>query len=55
VKQRNAMASLIAAVVDRGSMPPGDYDFYHPSAKLSDEQKKLVHQWTSQEIALPSH
>jgi hypothetical protein len=55
VKQRRAMASAIAAVVDRGSMPPGDYDFFHPSAKLSDEQKKLVLQWTSQQIALPAH
>jgi hypothetical protein len=55
VKQRGATASLIAAVVDSGSMPPGDYDFFHPSAKLSDEQKQLVHQWTSQQIALPAH
>ena len=55
VKQRSAMASLIAAVVDSGSMPPGDYDFFHPSAKLSDEQKQLVRQWTSQQIAIPAH
>jgi len=54
-KQRKAMASGIAAVVDSGSMPPGDYDFFHPSAKLSDEQKKLVLQWTSQQKALPAH
>jgi hypothetical protein len=49
------MASTIAAVVDNGSMPPGDYDFFHPSAKLSDEQKKLVLQWTAQQKALPAH
>lgn len=55
VKQRKAMASAIAAVVDRGSMPPGDYDFFHPSAKLSDEQKRLVLQWTTQQIALSAH
>ena len=30
----------IAAVVDSGSMPPGDYDFFHPSAKLSDAAKE---------------
>jgi Haem-binding domain len=54
-KQRRAMASTIAAVVDSGSMPPGDYDFFHPSAKLSDEQKELVLQWTSQQKALPAH
>src|ERR1700686_4733329 len=35
VKQRKAMVSAITAVVDSGSMPPGDYDFLHPSAKLS--------------------
>src|SRR5580704_12783668 len=36
-KQRNTMASLIGAVVESGSMPPGDYVFFHPSAKLDDE------------------
>lgn len=55
VKQRNAMASEIAAVVDSGSMPPRDYDFFHPSAKLSDAQKKFVLQWTSQQMTLPAH
>ncbi|MGA8060447.1 MAG: heme-binding domain-containing protein [Candidatus Binataceae bacterium] len=55
VKQRNAMASKIEAVVDSESMPPADYDFFHPSAKLSDAQKKLVLQWSSQQIALPAH
>jgi hypothetical protein len=55
VKQRSATASLIAAVVDSGSMPPGDYDFFHSSARLSDEQKKLVHQWASQQVALAAH
>jgi hypothetical protein len=55
VKQRSAMASAIAAVVDNGSMPPGDYDFFHPSARLSDKQKKLVLQWASQQIVLPAH
>ena len=54
-KQRSAMASLIAAVVDSGSMPPGDYVFFHPSARLDEEQKKLVHQWSSQQEPLPAH
>jgi cytochrome c553 len=55
VKQRRATAAAIASAVDSGSMPPGDYDFLHPSAKLSAEQKQLVLQWTSQQIALPAH
>jgi len=55
VKQRSATASLITAVVDSGSMPPGDYDFFHPSARLSEEQKKLVLQWTAQQTALRAH
>jgi heme-binding protein len=55
VKQRMAMASAITVVVDSGSMPPGDYDFFHPSAKLSDEQKRLVLQWTTEQIALSAH
>ncbi|MGO9454799.1 MAG: heme-binding domain-containing protein [Candidatus Binataceae bacterium] len=40
--QRSAAASAIAAVVDSGSMPPGDYDFFHPSARLTDHQKQLL-------------
>jgi mono/diheme cytochrome c family protein len=55
VKQRKAMASAIATVVDSGSMPPGDYNFFHPSAKLSDEQKRLVLQWTTRQVALSAH
>jgi mono/diheme cytochrome c family protein len=55
VKQRRAMASAIAAAVDSGSMPPGDYEFFHPSAKLSDEQKKLVLQWASGQMVRPAH
>lgn len=51
-KQRATTASLIAAVVDSGSMPPGDYVFFHPSARLDNEQKKLVLQWTSQQKLL---
>jgi hypothetical protein len=54
-KQRNTMASLIGAVVESGSMPPGDYVFFHPSAKLDDEQKRLVLQWTTQQKLLPAH
>ena len=54
-KQRNTSASLIAAVVDSGSMPPGDYVFFHPSARLDDEQKKLVLQWAAQQKLLPAH
>jgi hypothetical protein len=54
-KQRRAMAPGIAEVVDSGSMPPGDFCFFYPSAKLSDEQKKLVLQWTSQQKAVPTH
>jgi hypothetical protein len=48
-KQRSAMAAAIAAVVDRGSMPPGDYNFFHPSGRLSDEQKKLLIQWAARQ------
>ncbi|HEY2104849.1 MAG TPA: heme-binding domain-containing protein [Candidatus Binataceae bacterium] len=54
-KQRSAMASLIGAVVESGSMPPGDYVFFHPSAGLDDDQKKLLLQWTEQQKLLPAH
>lgn len=54
-QERRATASTIVAVIDSGSMPPGDYDFFHPSAKLGDEKKKLVLEWTSPQKALAAH
>jgi hypothetical protein len=55
LKQRKALASAIAAAVEGGSMPPGDYDFFHPSAKLNDEQKTFVLHWASQQAAVSAH
>jgi len=55
VKQRSAIAAAITTAVNSGSMPPGDYAFLHPSAKLDDEQKKLVTQWGAAQTALPAH
>jgi Haem-binding domain len=54
-KQRGTAAAEVASAIDNGSMPPGDYDFFHPSAKLNDEQKKLVAQWASHLSAVPAH
>lgn len=54
-QQRSAMSSAVATAVSNGSMPPGDYAFFHPSAKLSDEQKNLVSQWALAQTALPAH
>jgi cytochrome c553 len=45
----------IAKVVSDGSMPPGDYDFVHPAAKLSTEQKKALLEWVSAQNGVPSH
>jgi cytochrome c553 len=55
VKQRRATASRIATEVARGSMPPGDYEFLHPAARLSAKQKRLVLQWASRQMALAAH
>jgi hypothetical protein len=54
-KQRSAIAAEITSVVADGSMPPGDYGFLHPSAKLNDEQKSLVLQWARKQTALAAH
>jgi Haem-binding domain len=54
-KQRSAIAAEITSVVANGSMPPGDYGFLHPSAKLNDEQKSLVLQWAREQTALAAH
>lgn len=54
-KQRSAIAAEITSVVANGSMPPGDYGFLHPSAKLNDEQKSIVLQWARKQTALAAH
>ena len=54
-KQRSATAAEIASVVASGSMPPGDYSFFHPAAKMNDEQKDLVVQWAGRQTALAAH
>lgn len=54
-KQQSATAAEIASVVASGSMPPGDYSFFHPAAKMSNEQKNLVLRWTRRQTTLAAH
>jgi uncharacterized membrane protein len=54
-KQQREMATEVAKVVESGSMPPGDYDFFHPSASLSDDQKQLIAQWAARQQVVPAH
>jgi hypothetical protein len=50
-RRRRAELEAISKVVQDGSMPPADYDFFHPGAKLSAEQKQLQLQWVSRQSA----
>jgi hypothetical protein len=54
-QQRRALSSAIASEVASGSMPPGDYTFLRPSAGLCEQQKRILSQWTAQEMTLPAH
>ena len=47
VQRRRAELIGIAKVVDDGSMPPGDYAFFHRSAQLSAVQKQALLGWAS--------
>jgi uncharacterized membrane protein len=53
--QQREAATEVAKVVESGSMPPGDYDFFHPSAGLSDDQKQLIAQWAARQQTIPAH
>ena len=44
----------IAQSVSGGSMPPGDYTALDHSARLTDDQKQALLNWTSQP-AIPAH
>ncbi|MBV8358586.1 MAG: heme-binding domain-containing protein [Deltaproteobacteria bacterium] len=50
-QRRRAELAAIGKVVQDSSMPPADYDFFHPDAKLSAEQKQLLLHWISQQSA----
>jgi hypothetical protein len=54
VQRKRAELEAISKVVADGSMPPRDYDFVHPGAQLSDEQKHILLQWLSRQTA-PAH
>ncbi|HEY2775302.1 MAG TPA: heme-binding domain-containing protein [Candidatus Binatia bacterium] len=45
--RRRALLQLIAAVVRKGDMPPGDYTFFHPGARLSDSEKAAILAWAT--------
>jgi len=49
--RRRTELQAIGKVVADGSMPPGDYDFFHPAAKLTPEDKQLLVQWAANESA----
>ncbi len=46
-QRRRAELETIAKVVADRSMPPGDYDFVHPRATLTAEQRQLLLGWAS--------
>src|SRR5258708_362050 len=52
-KKSEALKS-IAASVNGGSMPPGDYTALDHSARLTDDEKQALLKWASQP-AIPAH
>ena len=51
-QRKRAELAAIAKVVADGCMPPGDYAFVHPGAKLSSAQKQVSLQWVPQQTAV---
>jgi hypothetical protein len=52
-KKADALKSIQQSV-SAGSMPPGDYTALDHSARLTDDQKQALLNWTSQS-AIPAH
>ena len=52
-KKSDALKS-IEALVNGGSMPPGDYTALDHSARLTDDEKQALLKWASQP-AIPAH
>ncbi len=49
--RRNAEKAAIAKVIKDGSMAPWDYNFLHPSARLTGEQRQELLQWAARKPA----
>jgi hypothetical protein len=50
-RQRTELEAIGKVVAD-SSMPPGDDDFVRPAAKLSGDQKQMLLQWVSRQVAV---
>lgn len=51
--QKSDELAAITKVIKDGSMPPGDYAFLHPAARLSDAQRQILLEWTAREHPAP--
>jgi hypothetical protein len=47
VDRRKAETVAITKAIEDGSMPRWDYELLHPSARLTDEQRKQLLQWAA--------
>jgi Haem-binding domain len=52
---QSVLAAEIAKSVNDGTMPPGDYVDLHHSAKLTEDQKRLITQWAAGLKPAPAH
>ena len=50
LKQKNHKLEECIEVVQEGEMPMKSYVWFHPEAKISDDQKQDLLEWFSQEI-----
>lgn len=48
--RKRAEMAAITQVIEDDSMPPGDYALLHPSAGLSDQQRRQVLQWAAPKL-----
>ena len=53
-QKKSEALNSIAASVNKGSMPPGDYTALDHSARLTDDEKQALLKWASQP-AIPAH
>jgi hypothetical protein len=49
--RKSTEMAAITRVIENGSMPPWDYDFFHPSARLNGEQRQDLLQWAARQPA----
>jgi hypothetical protein len=48
-ERKNAEREAISKTIEDGTMPPWDYELFHPSSRLNSEERNQLLEWASRQ------